>query len=330
MLSIVSHKIDIDKFSEIVHGLKHLPDVADETAVFVIGNTGAGKTTFANFLAGIEMVPEGINLRAELKPGESLVGEMNSGVHSVTLYPELLRLRGAAATSPVLIDLPGLHDTRGVEERLCAELGIRMMLKSAKQVRGLVIMINVESFSAGGDTRGTGVSQILSSVVSLWQDPEVFTEALRSQLLFVISKMDSDEFSLSDLFVEGSLLASYLASLPEKEAVALRAGKPEEANLYRVQWQFLQCLTPERTFGYNLDGTGSMMRHADGRDEVINLDQDAFRAAMIAKMTELPIAGIPKESFILGRGERNLLKAKLDELSATEALAYQRLLEMAD
>lgn len=113
-------KIIVETREAIIKKLKHsIPKNNSRPIVFLLGSTGAGKSTAFCYLAGEQMMA--------LKSGEFDTKNTekkyinHSNVTSHTFLPNITVL-----TNLILVDFCGFHDSRG----LCIELGVELALKA--------------------------------------------------------------------------------------------------------------------------------------------------------------------------------------------------------
>lgn len=153
----------------IAYGLVSAQAARGRDIVIVIGNTGAGKSTTVNFLAGCTMelreldgqlgdvvvvrpVSEGGALDALMPIGHSLT--------STTFIPDI-------RTCPADItycDCPGFLDNRGAEINIVNAVNIRTALSLARSVR-VMILVNYHSLEAD---RGRGLADLCDMCTQLF------------------------------------------------------------------------------------------------------------------------------------------------------------------
>lgn len=167
-----------------------------------IGNTGAGKSTTANYLAGCTLAlkkPEELGLGGlenvvvvvppekgghlpELMP----IGHTKS---SKTFMPQIETPQGSSIT---LCDCPGFLDNRGAEINIANAVNIRAAIKNAADVK-VIILINYFSLLAD---RGRGLSEMLTICSNLFGSPERLVQHKDSLLIGVTharSEMSMDQ-----------------------------------------------------------------------------------------------------------------------------------------
>jgi hypothetical protein len=166
-----------------------MSEVAGKDVLVIIGNTGAGKSSFANFCLGCEMklvdpstltppldsyedvlvarsVAEGGPMDWLLKIGHSKKSE--------TFVPQI-----AAVGGRTVGDCPGFLENRGPEIAIANAVNIKTMLGKAKSVR-LLVLIEYSSLSAA---RGHGLSEMVQICSQLFgSDEELQRHASSIQL----------------------------------------------------------------------------------------------------------------------------------------------------
>ncbi len=234
-------------------------------AVIVMGPTGAGKSTFVNYLHGatFKLVNPVMNRRyLELDPPDQRVpavmgrGEETS---SVTLYPQIVRTDKFS-----FIDCPGFEDPRmdpsGNDRKMCADLGIPIVVQHAhaKSILAAIVLIRYESIvSSTQDTPLQEVIQALSGLMNIQALLQLPKEE-RLPLLFVISnpekqdKFDPDTIKANVLKRKQDImdvLKSDFKAISEKKAVLLEYAKQlEDLGLMRDALQNLFELTKQSAY----------------------------------------------------------------------------------
>ncbi|UAW64364.1 hypothetical protein KMZ15_01320 [Mycoavidus sp. HKI] len=119
--------------------------------VLVLGNTGAGKSTFTQYITGNDS-----NLCSKkLKGGKFSIEDKsdtakNSTIHSQTIFPELIvdnsttDIRSATA----YYDCPGFEDTRGVSQEIASAYCIKRLIDHSERIK-LMLVVNHSSLEEG-------------------------------------------------------------------------------------------------------------------------------------------------------------------------------------
>ncbi len=132
-------------------GQQNATATTDKEAVTILGDTGTGKSTSANYWAGCDMVlrtPEeleemGIEGETEdvivvhtdsEQPGVASIGH---GEGSHTLIPQIIQDPNRATR--VYIDCPGFSDNRGAEINIANAINIRYALRQAGGVKAVFL-----------------------------------------------------------------------------------------------------------------------------------------------------------------------------------------------
>ncbi|MDP4157773.1 MAG: GTPase, partial [Bacillota bacterium] len=128
--------------------------------VAFLGNTGAGKSTLVNLLAGKKLVvdPEGEDYILA-QPDDSTAMVIGTGGNSETLYPKAIDVEGLR-----FFDLPGFNDTDGSERNLVNAAFTRKILLDAASVR-LVFVVGQDQFTAD---RGDSAKKMFHAIKQLF------------------------------------------------------------------------------------------------------------------------------------------------------------------
>jgi energy-coupling factor transporter ATP-binding protein EcfA2 len=173
-------------------GAKRAQEIVDKDAVIVIGNTGAGKSTFLNYLLGCRMALKSlqdVRLRGRRSDEVMTVAEpsdecpvvpflIGHGKESETFMPQI-----AAPDNDSLAycDCPGFLDNRGAETNIANAVNIRRVLQAARSVR-IVILISDKTFDAD---RCRGLTDMLRICTQLFGSADNIKKYKESLLLGV-------------------------------------------------------------------------------------------------------------------------------------------------
>lgn len=160
-----------------------------ENVTVFIGNTGAGKSTFVNYLCGRKMMrvlPKSIGLKGTEKvvvvksvaqggPFDEIMKIGHENV-SKTFMPELAKHEGHT-----FCDCPGFIDNRGYEVNIANAVNMRRTFGEAATIK-VVIMINHHSLKAD---RARGLKDMINICCSLFGSKENLLKYKNSVLLCV-------------------------------------------------------------------------------------------------------------------------------------------------
>jgi predicted GTPase len=179
----------------ISEGLEKANSITGKTAVILIGNTGAGKSTFVNYVLGCEMIKKtseemdeiGVEVLCDVVVVKSRseggcydeVTAIGHNKKSTTFMPQLKQ----DSNNPKMVycDCPGFSDNRGAEIRIVNAVTIKQILKAADGVK-VIILINYNSLLAD---RARGLSDLLKICTKLFGNSENLELARDSILLGV-------------------------------------------------------------------------------------------------------------------------------------------------
>ena len=147
---------------------------AGQEIVAVLGNTGVGKSTMTNFLAGKVLKPDEYGQAYELvDEGDKSAFKIGKTMESETVYPQCVRIGKL-----LFFDLPGFMDSNGSIRDLINAAFIYQIMILAKSVR-FVFLIGQDEITA---QRGRILKRLISSIQNAFQSQEAI---LRSSMLIV-------------------------------------------------------------------------------------------------------------------------------------------------
>ena len=171
----------------VAQGVENAKKVKDKEAVIVIGNTGAGKSTFVNYLLGCRLVEKTEKLSDdEFEDAVIVVQPVSEGgprdevmlighEESKTYMPQVAL--APDASSWFYCDCPGFLDNRGAEINISNAVNIKHVLQSAKCVK-VVILVDYRTIDA---TRGHGLKETMKLCTQLFGSdatPESFQDSV--------------------------------------------------------------------------------------------------------------------------------------------------------
>jgi predicted GTPase len=162
----------------IEYGEREAQKIENKQAIIVIGNTGAGKSTFVNYLYGCEFEtvdPEDVGLSPEKCLSSTILSVKKSSPKqevmkightnkSETFMPEII-IDDQGLT---YCDCPGFLDNRGAEINIANAINIKTTLKRATGIK-VVILINRNSLFAD---RGRGFKEMIDIACHLFGSRE--------------------------------------------------------------------------------------------------------------------------------------------------------------
>ncbi len=156
-------------------GSASVEQVSGKDVVVVLGGTGAGKSTFINYLLGRTMVSRPLgdidpgsdssNRRViSVSPGEEEVATIGHGglQRPQTLLPQVVV--GPNDGEVVYCDCPGFGDSRGPEIDIANAVNIKRILEAARNV-SVLVLVERATLEAG---RGNGLRMLLNRCQTLF------------------------------------------------------------------------------------------------------------------------------------------------------------------
>ena len=168
-------------FSYIQDGTKQANKVTGRKALIVVGNTGAGKSTFINYLEGcqLEAGDEG-TFRVSATSAVPEVAPIGHGNQSATRLPIAIEATDLTLGSGcAIIDCPGFYDNRGAELRIANAVNIRQCVLAASV---FIVVVLVHHASLDSD-RGRGITEICKVLFQMFGSVENFTDNSKSVML---------------------------------------------------------------------------------------------------------------------------------------------------
>ena len=184
----------------IVDAVDKIQGALNNAGVLFVGITGEGKSTFINYLSGVEYkIEEGDDLDERAVPtiNKELAAVGHSTI-SCTSLPQTIPVKGKPY---VWVDLPGFEDTRGIAEKICSAASICMLTKQLKLVQAIPFVVSVPSlkdkklvvYRTAAENVGAMISkdpQAADNVILVVSKPGKVTEAAVRKKL---SELSNDE-----------------------------------------------------------------------------------------------------------------------------------------
>ena len=153
--------------------------------VLIIGNTGAGKSTFTNYLIGKCM--REVRVEGSLQKCitcDDAVMEIGHGFTSKTLLPKSYSDRSTGLT---YCDCPGFDDSRGTLFDISNTYALTKLARSARSIKGVVLVMNFHSLEAN---RGNIAIDILSMLTKLFGSQ--CSNTIFNSVMILVSKVPAD------------------------------------------------------------------------------------------------------------------------------------------
>ena len=147
------------------YGRVNAEALSGKDVIVVLGNTGAGKSTFINYLAGCQLEEKRVKGHGRVvvvkdKSSGGARDEVMAIGHSAskTFMPHIAEVDGRT-----YCDCPGFSDNRGLEINIANAVNIKQALSRAESLR-LVVLVNYYSLKAD---RGKGFLDLLGTLTYL-------------------------------------------------------------------------------------------------------------------------------------------------------------------
>ena len=174
--------------------------------VLFIGKTGAGKSTTINYLMGAKLCKKrkkdipGFDPRARekvvtFKDGSNRYADIGHDVaEAKTLFSKVIDQHPPGNKSFYLCDTPGFDDSHiKEEERICAEMGYEVAIKSVKRVKAIVVVVPHTAITTSG--RSKGFKEVVNIISKLLKDPSV----VRASIFFAFTKLQDSDTEVEDI-----------------------------------------------------------------------------------------------------------------------------------
>eukprot|EP00935_MAST-01C_sp_MAST-1C-sp1_P001097 g1097.t1 len=170
-------------------GEKNAAAMDGQDVVFVLGNTGAGKSTLINYLCGCRMESvrrkniglsgRGSVIRVKADQRDTAVADIGHDTQkSATFLPSVAV---STVDRQVYCDCPGFLDNRGPEINIANAVNTRAMLLAARSVK-LLVLINYDSIKAD---RGRGLQDMVRILLQMFASEQALQQHQDSILLGV-------------------------------------------------------------------------------------------------------------------------------------------------
>lgn len=209
-------------FTLIKEGSKQInPD--DDRVVIVVGDTGSGKSTLVNCLAGAKLTafkPSNTKkLAIELQVQEEHHAKIGHGGKSETFLPKKLK---DESNGRVFWDLPGFEDTRGPKLDIPNTFYIDKIFSNAKEMKVLAV---IDESAITGPRRGQSFKELIVRLSSMFENN---IEKLADSMVIVFTKsvaIEDFQLELAKIIDDDNSLnneqRAILRAVVEKSAIAV-------------------------------------------------------------------------------------------------------------
>ena len=166
------------------YGRVNAEALSGKDAIVVLGNTGAGKSTFINYLAGCQLEKKRVRGRRHVlvvKDQSLEVAPIGHG-ESKTFMPHIIEVAGR-----VYCDCPGFSDNRGAEINIANAVNMKQALSHAKSLR-MVVLVDYRSLDVD---RGNGFQDLIRTLTALLGSQATIV-AHQQSILLGISRCPED------------------------------------------------------------------------------------------------------------------------------------------
>ncbi|KAF7989470.1 hypothetical protein HCN44_008144 [Aphidius gifuensis] len=169
-------------------GERQVKYAEDANIVLVLGNTGAGKSTFVQFMAGNNLSSVAVLNSRGIKTGKYIIIDEHAkiGTSSVNSHTEVPDLVIDVKTNTSIYDCPGFSDTRDAEHDIAGTYFIKKVTDIAKKIK-FVFMVNYSSVQSGYDR--TDFMRLLKHATNMIKNITKYQDSIA----IVATKVDNNE-----------------------------------------------------------------------------------------------------------------------------------------
>jgi len=176
--TIITKVREVDAYAE--------REASGKDIVLVIGNTGAGKSTFINYLLGCQMREVPGNTEKKVIADNPIMG-IGHGFVSLTACPQLYT---DPDTHITYCDCPGFLDTRGPSFDIPNAFAIKAITRYARSIKGIVVLIGYHSLQAD---RAKGLSETIHMLTQLLGGNENTINAYSDSIAILVTQGQHSE-----------------------------------------------------------------------------------------------------------------------------------------
>lgn len=169
----------------LLEGVPKIQTARGKDNIFVIGNTGSGKSTLITYLLGNEMEKvrgKGLGKYIVQPRSTTLASKANKighRGHSETLYPEVK----ISENDLGFCDCPGFHDNRIREYKICASICTQMAVNLSKSIKTVIVTIDCSEIDT---LKGDGLKKLSETLSKLFTNTDIISKST----IFVFTKTD--------------------------------------------------------------------------------------------------------------------------------------------
>jgi len=165
-------QFNIKKFQDLlIEGYPYAIAAEGQELVLVIGPTGVGKSTTANYLLKHPMhrviTEEGIPAIETVDTPSVAIGHK---IEPFTLYAKPIQkpIQGKL-DDWILVDCPGFQKTRmSLEETVMESVGTELVIRHARRIKGMMILMEYNDIAS---SRSVNLQNLLKTLMALFKDP---------------------------------------------------------------------------------------------------------------------------------------------------------------
>jgi energy-coupling factor transporter ATP-binding protein EcfA2 len=152
--------------------------------VLVLGNTGSGKSTFINYLAGQTMheVTKEEFLEPVIETDNPIMAVGHNSFKSLTDHPQLY---SDSSTGLTYCDCPGFLDSRGPEFDIPNAFAIKTIVEKAHAVKAVIVLVDYNSILA---EKGRGLRETITILRQLFGIQDSNIAHYRDSIAILVSK----------------------------------------------------------------------------------------------------------------------------------------------
>ncbi len=251
--------------------------VKGKSPILFVGCTKSGKSTTINMLSGCEMHHHQNDVGdIVFKTTSEIKVDEGQEVTSETLYPQPVDHDGLT-----LCDLPGFGENRGENDDLCVMFGIRQVIEQAKNIKGVVIVIDWGTITEAGLNKF--MKALTPDMIRFLKYPSTFSSSEKAGVVFIITKVPTDR-NKSNVLAAIKSLVEGAKKLSDAKA-ALDASETHA---------FAELMTSQNTFVIYVNGNGIRLnQEGEGL-----LSQEANRQAILTHLKAVPDNALSKKCFM--------------------------------